>query len=104
MVSGGRQELGDVVEQAAEARRVAAVLFVQAGAAPVEEGDGEARLGQAPAGVLVPAAVTLDAVDADDVRTRLGGRVVAAVLPAVAVARGVRQDERLTQGSAPCAR
>src|SRR5262249_34494131 len=65
-----RQDLGEVVEQAAKAWGVAALLRVQAGAAAVEEVDGKARLRQPGAGTLVPAAVTLDAVDADDVRPR----------------------------------
>src|SRR5206468_4399808 len=96
-------KLRNIVDEATEARRVAAVLRVQAGAAPVEEGDDEAGLGQRAAGVVVPTAVALDAVDADDAAARLGRRVVAAVLPAVAVARRVGQDGRLTQGSTPCA-
>ena len=47
---------------------------VEAGTAAVEEEDLVARLGQPPAGMHVPAAVALDAVDADDAGFRRAGR------------------------------
>src|SRR5262249_56355300 len=86
------QELPQVVEQAAEAGGVAALLLVEARAAAVEEGDGETGLGEARAGVFVPAAVALDAVEADHLGARGAGRRVAAVAPAVAVAGGEGLD------------
>src|SRR5262249_41664165 len=52
------QEIRDVVEQAAEAGGVAAVLLVEACAAAVQERDGEAGLAELAAGMFVPAAVT----------------------------------------------
>src|SRR5206468_1454635 len=69
-------------------RRIAAVLSVQARAATVEEEDGKTRRGEEATGVLVPSAVALDAMYADDAGQRGAGRLVAAVLPAIAVAGG----------------
>src|SRR5207247_2388374 len=57
------QELGEVVEQAPETGCFATGLLVQAGATAIEEEDAETRLAELVAGVFVPAAVALDAVN-----------------------------------------
>src|SRR5262245_50497915 len=85
------KELGDVVKKPAEARCIAAVPLVQAGAAAVEEKDGESRPGEVLTGMLVPAAVTLDAVHADNAAERsVRWRLVATIVPAVAGGGGER--------------
>src|SRR5262249_53495268 len=78
------QKLRDVVEQSAKAGRVAALLSVHAGTAPIEEEHLIARLGKLGAGVFVPASMALDAVYEDDDAARRAGSSVSAVRSAVA--------------------
>src|SRR5262249_28479917 len=82
------QQFRKIVEEAAEAGGVAALLIIQTRAAPIDERDSETRLRQPCAGVFVPAAVALDAVNADDLGTRVARWTIAAIAPAVAVASG----------------
>src|SRR5262249_25758617 len=86
------QKLRDVVEQSAKAGRVAALLSVHAGTAPIEEKHLIARLGKLGAGVFVPASMALDAVYEDDDGARRAGSCVSAVLPAVAVPGLILQE------------
>src|SRR6266496_2231032 len=85
------KELGNIIKQPAEARRIAAIPVVQAGAAPVEEKDGESRPGEVLTRVFVPAAVTLDAMHADGAAERsIRWGLVATIAQAVAVTSGER--------------
>jgi hypothetical protein len=65
----GFKELGDVIEKAARIRRVAACFLVDPSTAAVEERDEIAGLAQSRAGMLIPAAMTLDAMNTDDMRS-----------------------------------
>src|SRR5262249_9808280 len=100
------QKLRHVVEQSAKRRTITAVLRVDAGTTPVEERHTVACLAQAVARILIPAAVTLDAVQTDDVAARRRRRQVAPVAPAATVT-GREGFERtgchgFSQGAPPC--
>src|SRR5438552_3820418 len=104
------QELGDILKQAAETGGVAAGFLVHAGAATIEERHREAGRAQFTAGVLVPASMALDAMQANDLGQRgslsIRRRIyIAPILQAVAV-RGLKgfdaKGGRLSQATAPC--
>src|SRR5690242_12544432 len=78
------KEFGDVVEEAAKAGGVPARRLVATRAASVQKGDIEAGAGQALAGILIPAGVALDAVDADDLRPECLRDGIMAIVTAVA--------------------
>jgi hypothetical protein len=84
------QELGDVVEQAAKARRVTARLSVLPGAAAIKKRHGEPRLAEPLAGMLIPAGMALNAMHENNPAARRAGGRIVAVMTAVAVADGVR--------------
>src|SRR5207253_6965503 len=83
----------DVIEQPAETGRVAAALLVQPGAAAVEERHGEPGGAEALDRILIPAAVALDAVDADHEGPRRPVRQVRPIAPTVAVAGNAFHDD-----------
>ena len=64
------QELGDILKQTPETGGVAAGFLVHAGAATIEERHHEAGLTQFTAGVLIPAGMALDAMQANDLGQR----------------------------------
>src|SRR6516225_7886514 len=87
-------EIGDVIEQAAKARRIAAIALVQTRTAAIEVIDRVSRRAQAAARVLVPATVALDAMQANDVGARGLPGIVAAVLRFVTIAGSPTGDLR----------
>lgn len=98
------KELSEVVEEPAKAGCVAALSVVQAGAAAVEKINGVARGAEEGAGMAVPPAVALDAVNGDDVAARFARGRVVPVLPRVAVAggKGLEGAGSVSQARAPC--
>src|SRR5207247_1208386 len=84
------KEFSDVIEQPAITRRIASSLLVEAGTTTVEERDEIASLAESGTRVLIPTGMALDAVNADHVGARrgcgLGGRSIAAIVAAIAVA------------------
>src|SRR5206468_2913199 len=102
------QELGQVVQESAEAGGIAALFLVHAGTPAVEEIDGETGRAQAGARVRVPAGMALDAVQAHNPGQGSAGGPIAAKLPAVAVGGGEtldrKSDARLHQVASPWGR
>jgi hypothetical protein len=81
------QKFGDVIEQSAITRCIAAILSVETGATAVEERDEIAGLAELGAGVLIPTSVALDTVDAYQMGSRrCETRSIASVAAGITIA------------------
>src|SRR6516165_2706405 len=83
------KEVGDIVEQSAEGRRIAARLGILPGAAAVQKRYGEAGLAQPATRSYIPTGVALDAMHEHHPAARRAGGGVIAEMAAITVAGGV---------------
>src|SRR5262249_44809463 len=95
------QEFAHVVEQSSKARRIATRFLVQATATTVEEKHVKPCVAQVLTTCIVPCAVTLNAVQANHTRGRFTNGWIVPIVPAVAVAGGVRPGQRISQAGTP---
>ena len=84
------QHLGDVIDQPAVVKNVAALLLIQPRAPPVQKAHRVASLAQPAAGVFVPPRMTLDAVQRHDITLRFA---FARTPESIVVTITIRRDE-----------